>query len=278
MHKSVSPDLYTRDYYLSDCSGYSEFLRSNGKDLDPRLTRLLPFLDYKPGQHLLDIGCGRGEIVINAAYHQVIATGIDYAKAAIKLAQKALATYPKKIQKLTSFSVMDAKSLSFADQSFDIVTATDVVEHLYPHELLDVYQEVYRVLKPNGQFIIHTEPNRWYQNFTYPLYCYPISQLFICLNRLLTRHTYPPLPPPSSLRTPAHQQLHVNEATYLNLQRGLTHAGFKVKIITKVTILKPILSIKDHLYNFGVCLDPLSRYFPLNLFFANDFIVVASKL
>jgi SAM-dependent methyltransferase len=44
--------------------------------------------------------------------------------------------------------------LPFRKESFDVVSANMVVEHLYAPEL--ELHEVYRVLKPNGVFIFHT--------------------------------------------------------------------------------------------------------------------------
>jgi 2-polyprenyl-3-methyl-5-hydroxy-6-metoxy-1,4-benzoquinol methylase len=48
----------------------------------------------------------------------------------------------------------DAEQLAFTSNTFDIVVASEMVEHLWnPSNFLD---EVYRVLKPNGHLIIET--------------------------------------------------------------------------------------------------------------------------
>jgi len=48
----------------------------------------------------------------------------------------------------------DAERLSFASNSFDVVLASEIMEHLWnPHGLIE---EAYRVLKENGYFIIST--------------------------------------------------------------------------------------------------------------------------
>jgi 2-polyprenyl-3-methyl-5-hydroxy-6-metoxy-1,4-benzoquinol methylase len=48
----------------------------------------------------------------------------------------------------------DAEQLSFAPKSFDVVLASEIMEHLWnPHGLIE---EAYRVLKENGYFIIST--------------------------------------------------------------------------------------------------------------------------
>jgi len=52
----------------------------------------------------------------------------------------------------------DTRRLPFGDNSFDLVTANVVVEHVEdPGEMLE---EIRRVLKPGGRFLFHT-PNLW---------------------------------------------------------------------------------------------------------------------
>jgi SAM-dependent methyltransferase len=54
-------------------------------------------------------------------------------------------------------AMADLEKIPFADQSFDLVTANMVVEHL--GDPLQVLSEVKRVLRPGGRFLYHT-PNR----------------------------------------------------------------------------------------------------------------------
>src|SRR5579859_3009946 len=51
----------------------------------------------------------------------------------------------------------DIERLPLADQSFDLVTANMVVEHLQNPDV--VLQQIHRVLRPGGLFVFHT-PNR----------------------------------------------------------------------------------------------------------------------
>ena len=52
----------------------------------------------------------------------------------------------------------DSTILPFRDESFDLVTANMVMEHV--SEPAEILLEVRRVLKPGGRFIFHT-PNKW---------------------------------------------------------------------------------------------------------------------
>jgi SAM-dependent methyltransferase len=92
----------------------------------------------------------------------------------------------------------------------------DVVEHLYPWELHQAMGEVRRVLRPNGRFIIHTAPNRWYDSYAYP---------WVRRFRILTGQGdhYPKDP---RAITPVNQDVHVNEQDILSMRHALRAAGF----------------------------------------------------
>jgi len=49
MQKPVPPEVYTRDYYLSDRKGSSEFVESRGHALCPQHTRALRLADIRQG-------------------------------------------------------------------------------------------------------------------------------------------------------------------------------------------------------------------------------------
>lgn len=150
--------IYTKDWYLSECGGFEEFLAGG---MSKRLWQAFSLADLNPGQSVLDIGTGRGELVLECAKFGCQAWGIDYSKEATMIARKNLKKYGKKdFVKRVTFKVMNAKKLRFPDCFFDRVFLIDVVEHLYPEELEKVLGEVKRVIKPGGRIVIHT-PNSW---------------------------------------------------------------------------------------------------------------------
>ena len=71
----------------------------------------------------------------------------------------------------------DASSLPFADETFDAVTAFDVLEHIPRHDLAAA--EAWRVLRPGGVLLVTTPRSDW----RYPFYpalrriCPPEEQL-----------------------------------------------------------------------------------------------------
>jgi ubiquinone/menaquinone biosynthesis C-methylase UbiE len=212
----VSPELYTREYFTTDCEGYDLFLRG-AQGLPERIGEALDSAGELRGRRILDVGCGRGELVCEAARRGAGAVGIDYSQAAIELSRERLAAMDESPRGDAEFLLADAKGLAFPDGSFDIVFLVDVYEHLHPYEIEHTLAEVKRVLRQGGRLIIHTGPNTWFYRFGYPL-------VREAARRLLRREF------PEDLRGQYDDVMHVNEQNPLSLYRGLTSAGFKAAV------------------------------------------------
>ncbi len=217
----VPPSLYTEKYFLTACEGYGEFVASEGAQLSRRLAQAFQVAAVSAGMKVLDVGCGRGEILRHCAALGADAYGIDYAPVAVSLARRAAAQAGPAPGK-TGLAQADAKRLPFPDEFFDRALLFDVVEHLHPWELERAYGEIWRVLQPSGMIVIHTAPNRWYDAYAYPV---------VRLVRRLTGDgaSYPANP--RALNVAANVDVHVNEQDMLSLRRGLARAGFtKLKV------------------------------------------------
>jgi 2-polyprenyl-3-methyl-5-hydroxy-6-metoxy-1,4-benzoquinol methylase len=104
------------------------------------------FLKLRPDRttRALEIGCSSGVLLRRLAregFESV--TGIDISAEAILASQK---------QGTTNARVMDAQRLGFSDKSFDIITASDVLEHIKDDE--EALREWFRVLTPGGHLIV----------------------------------------------------------------------------------------------------------------------------
>ncbi|MFW6184599.1 MAG: hypothetical protein ACOC8X_12440, partial [Chloroflexota bacterium] len=75
-------------------------------------------------------------------------------------------------------------------------------------------------LRPEGRFIVHTAPNRWYDQ-----YAYPWVRRF---RQFLGQGDRYPTDPRAI--TPVNQEVHVNEQDILSMRRALRAAGFQGKV------------------------------------------------
>ena len=277
--KSVSPSLYDEKYFTEFCSGYKNFLKTKGRSLELRLGGIIKNIpDIKKGMKFLDIACGRGEMVQWAARKGAISYGIDYSKDAIALAKEAVSYLPAEIRKRINFKVMNAKKLNYPDRYFDRIIMIEMYEHLYPCEKLKVLKEARRVLKDGGCLLLHTEPNRLFHSLIYRFWSYPLSTLLIVINKIFTGNVYPIMLKLDRETLEKQRRLHVGEPTYFSIKRDIKKVGLS-GIVESPNLIwsKPHLGWKDWVYNFIVYLDPLSKYFPLNLLFGQDFMVILKK-
>jgi cyclopropane fatty-acyl-phospholipid synthase-like methyltransferase len=220
--KSLPSTLYTEEYFLTACEGYDVFLESEGRHLSRRLHDAFAVAEVGPGMRLLDVGCGRGEIVRHCMRLGIEAYGVDYAEVAALMTRDVIRQEQVSLADPATAGVCrsDAKRLPFPDRYFDRVLMFDVVEHLYPWELHQAMLEVRRVLKDDGRFIVHTAPNRWYDT-----YAYPAVRL---VRRLMGQGANYPEDPRAIV--PVNQDVHVNEQDMLSMNRVLKAAGFQGKV------------------------------------------------
>jgi ubiquinone/menaquinone biosynthesis C-methylase UbiE len=116
------------------------------------LERITSRLAISESMHILDVGCGAGNLTFEIAklFRPSELVGIDISESQIELAQSELAKtrYPN-----MKFQRGDASRLPFDDQSFDVVTS-NMVLHLFPDPRKALF-EMYRVLRRTGKIVIH---------------------------------------------------------------------------------------------------------------------------
>lgn len=133
-----SPYDYERFYAI-----HSEIMRSSK-------VYTLNLLPRENHLKVLDIGCGTGinSLIIRDLGHEVV--GLELSKAALR-------AYLDK-----GFEGLNADietNLPFLDDVFDLIFASEVIEHIFNFELL--LNEAFRVLKPGGILILST-PNSYF--------------------------------------------------------------------------------------------------------------------
>ena len=106
----------------------------------PLYQTVLARLQIKPGQQLLDVGCGAGLFCQLAAAQGAVVAGIDATDALLKIARKRT--------KGGDFRLGDMEALPFAEGQFDIVTGFNSFQ--FAGSPLNALRQARHVLKPDG--------------------------------------------------------------------------------------------------------------------------------
>ncbi len=258
---TVPSVLYDEQYFLHVCEGHEEFKSSEGDYLSLRLAEALAVAGIAAGMRVLDVGCGRGEILRRTAALGARAYGIDYARVAVSLSRRITAQDGSDVP--PGVYQASALYLPFSDDSFDRLLMLDIVEHLYPNELAAAFREARRVLKPGGRIVIHTAPNVWYDRYAYPL---------VRLVRVMMGQgaAYPRDP---RAIIPENLHVHVNEQSALSLRRQLRRHAFHG---VRAWLSTPPQHRRENLL-FGLARWLLFRVPPFRWFFEREVFAVGEK-
>jgi SAM-dependent methyltransferase len=206
----VPADAYTEEYYRSTCGGHEAWSASGGTRSDGMYLAFLRRVGFRSGEVLVDLGCGRGELLAAAVgLGAARAVGVEYAESAVRLAEQTL--HAQDAADRAEVVAGDLRAVPLADGVADVVTLLDVVEHLAPAELDAALAEARRLLRPGGRLLIHTMPNR-------TIY----SVVYRALRVLAVRRSWPADP-----RNDWEHLMHVNEQTVRSLRSALRRAGLR---------------------------------------------------
>ena len=149
------------DYYADHLA--AEKLRRCYELAPPRLRQYLRAeLDFalefiRPGDAVLDLGCGYGRTLADLAARAGSVTAIDNAPASIALARKTVAG-------LTNVEVleMDAAALRFADNRFSVVLCLQNGISAFHRDQPTLLREALRVCRPGGTALFSTYAERFW--------------------------------------------------------------------------------------------------------------------
>jgi cyclopropane-fatty-acyl-phospholipid synthase len=155
-HYDVSNDFFA--LWLDPTMAYScAVFESAEEDLDTAQQRKLDYvcrkLRLRPGERLLDIGCGWGGLVLHAAGH----FGVDAVGVTLSRAQADLATTRIRHAGLSDrcrIELCDYRELD-EPESFDKLASVGMYEHVGRDALDDYFGHAWRLLKPEGVFLAH---------------------------------------------------------------------------------------------------------------------------
>lgn len=128
--------IYNRKYgsFLASDKGYNGFRNRL------RLEKFTKVIKPQMKDKTLEIGCNDGLLLNHLKRFSPNIVGVDINEQQVQKAQSK------------SIKLMSATSLKFPDCSFDKVCAFEVIEHI--PEIKRVFEEAYRVLKPEGKLVI----------------------------------------------------------------------------------------------------------------------------
>ncbi|MGH2731615.1 MAG: methyltransferase domain-containing protein [Actinomycetota bacterium] len=108
-------------------------------------------IDLKPGQLVLDAGCGVGGTAMwLAEHHDVNVVGITIAPSQIVRAQRY--TAERGLERRVRFGLQDYCRTAFADETFDAVYGLESIN--YATDKRDFIREAFRILKPGGSLVV----------------------------------------------------------------------------------------------------------------------------
>jgi len=159
--RRIPAEEYGRDFFLNPLlEGYEDYCRGT---LSTVKSRQLDMLELRPRIRVLEVGFGRGELLLHCAKQGARVAGVDYAEAALAIARETLREFPQ-----ADLRLADCTVLPFADQSFDRVVSGDVIEHLSFDDGVKALREMHRVTAPGGKILVHTTPNTFFTRLVYP--------------------------------------------------------------------------------------------------------------
>ncbi len=103
---------------------------------------VLELLDPKPGERIIDLGCGTGHLAQHLAEHGVAVVGVD---ASAEMIAKARQSYPG-----LRFEIADGRSFDVGAQ-FDAVFSNAALHWMPEQER--VFARVFTHLRPGGRFV-----------------------------------------------------------------------------------------------------------------------------
>jgi len=149
-HYDIGNDIFQQ--MLDSRMIYSCAYWEKAQDLEQAQTHKLEMicrkLELRPGERLLDIGCGWGGLAAHAArHHGVSVKGVTISKEQQQFAQRACADLPVEIV------LMDYRDIN---ETFDKVVSVGMFEHVGQKNYTDYFNTASRLLKDQGLFLLHT--------------------------------------------------------------------------------------------------------------------------
>ncbi|WP_050608428.1 class I SAM-dependent methyltransferase [Clostridium niameyense] len=176
-HYDLGNDFYS--LWLDETMSYSCGYFKNEDDTlyDAEMNKIhyiLKKLNLKEDQTLLDIGCGWGYLIIEAAkLYKVKALGITLSKEQYEEVKRKVKN--ENLEDYVDVRLMDYRDLEKSKLKFDRIVSVGMLEHVGNSNIPLYFKNIDKVLKDQGIFLLHfitgmfeTEGNRWIKKYIFP--------------------------------------------------------------------------------------------------------------
>jgi cyclopropane-fatty-acyl-phospholipid synthase len=158
-HYDVSNAFYQTfldERMVYTCAYFRDWGNSIDQAQNDKLELICRKLRLKPGDKLLDIGCGWGAMLIYAAKHfGVTGVGVSLSEAQTQLARERI-----KAEGLEDKITIHIKSYEDLDGQFDKISSIGMFEHVGAANYTTYFSSMNRLLKPGGLYLHHAITRR----------------------------------------------------------------------------------------------------------------------
>ncbi|KGN03016.1 SAM-dependent methyltransferase [Clostridium novyi A str. 4570] len=176
-HYDLGNDFYS--IWLDDTMSYScAYFKTKEDTLyEAQLNKvkyILKKLNLKNGDKLLDIGCGWGELIIEAAKeYGVKATGITLSTEQVKKVNERIKE--NGLEDLVDVKLMDYRELLKEKIKFDRIVSVGMAEHVGRKNIPGYIKDISELLEDEGVCLLHCitaqvegEANEWIKRYIFP--------------------------------------------------------------------------------------------------------------
>lgn len=156
-HYDIGNNFYS--LWLDDTMTYScGYFHSDNDTLNTaqlnKINHILRKLNIEEGMSLLDVGCGWGTLLLEAAKkYKVHGLGITLSEEQFKKFKKRIEE--EKLNDLLEVKLMDYRDLAKSGRVFDRVVSVGMIEHVGRDNYDLFMKNIDAVLKPEGIFLLH---------------------------------------------------------------------------------------------------------------------------
>ncbi|TIP12855.1 cyclopropane-fatty-acyl-phospholipid synthase family protein [Mesorhizobium sp.] len=148
--------LFLDERMVYSCGYFTDFANSIDQAQKDKLDHICRKLRLKPGERLLDIGCGWGAMLIHAAKHYgVVGHGVSLSEAQTQLARERI-----RAEGLEDRITIEIKSYAELSGSFDKISSIGMFEHLGLANHAVYFSTIHRLLEPGGIYLHHAITRR----------------------------------------------------------------------------------------------------------------------